>query len=319
MRRVLVGDVGGTNCRLALYEGDRLRSSRTVASASVSGLAAAVDEFLVDEFLEGGISIASACFGVAGPVVDGRCVLTNLGWTVEADALSAQLGAPVRLINDFHAVALAVPELTSGDSVALDELPARPDAPIVVLGAGTGLGEAFCVPSPSGWIVVPGEGAHSRFAPKTPVEMGLLTAFQQRYGAHVSVERVVSGPGLAAVYDFLRGEAPRHSDFAGLTTPAVVSRLGADGGCGICVEALEIFVDTYADEAAALALKCNAGAVYLAGGIAPRILPQLRARFRRAFEDAGRYRSLLSRVPVRVITHPEPGLLGAWIGAGVAA
>ncbi len=253
---------------------------------------------------------AAGCIGVAGPVFDGRVHMTNLGWDLDARAVSAAAGCPVRLVNDFHAQAMAMPRISEWVSIGPEGTP-DPAGAIAVLGPGTGLGEAILVPGPRGWIAVPGEGAHARFAPQDEREVELLRHFWRRWPDHVSVERVVSGQGLVDVYDFLRGDAPRHPDMARHDPAAVVSRLGLSGECARCAEALRIFVRTFADEAANVALQCNAAVVYLSGGISPRILPALRRHFPAAFRNKGRYGAWLATVPLRVVTHPDPGLLGA--------
>jgi glucokinase len=308
--RVLVGDIGGTNCRLALYDRDHLVAAFKEPSADHPTLWPFVAAFVAQV---GAPDVA--CFGVAGPVIDGRSTLTNLGWTLDAADLQARLGAPVRLINDFHAQALAMPRLGPGDFETLDALPPALDRPIAVLGAGTGLGEAFVVPHKGQWIAVPGEGAHARFAPRDEREIGLLRHLATVFGGHVSVERVVSGPGLINIYSHLNAGHPPHPDMADEDSAAVITREALRDGCPVCVETMQIFVAAYADEAASLALKCKAGQVFLTGGISPRVLPLLRRDFRRHFEDKGRYRSFLEDVPVRVVTHPDPGLLGARYGA----
>ena len=163
----------------------------------------------------------------------------------------------------------------------------------------------------AGYIAVSGEGSHGRFAPKTPREHEVLLGLTKRWPDHVSVERVVSGAGLVNVYDVLRGHVARPEAMSSEDPAAVVTRLALEGRCPIASEVLNIFVDTLADEAASTALKCNASTVFIAGGIPPRILPILRARFRRSFENKGRYRRLMESVAAFVVTYPHSGLLGA--------
>lgn len=310
--RTLIGDIGGTNTRLAIADGGHI--VRRVTWPSEGGLEPLLDRFLTEQAER----IQAACLAVAGPVFGGAVHLTNLGWRLDAARLSARLGVPVRLINDFHAQALAVTALTPQDWVEL--APTRQSDQvagdcIAVLGAGTGLGEAILAPGEHGWVVVAGEGSHKRFAPRNTQEIELLRAFAARYGEHVSVERVASGPGLVAIYDHLRGSAPRHPAMQQMAPAAVITREALAGGCPTCQATVDIFIGVLADEAAGVALQCNAGAVYLGGGIAPRLLPLLRCRFRPAFESKGRYGPWLATLPVRVLTHPDPGLLGARIAA----
>lgn len=312
MRR-LIGDIGGTNTRLAVHDGDGWIAQRTWPSSG--GL---------DEPLRAMLStqgpIGGACLAVAGPVFGGRTHLTNLGWDLDASALEARYGVPFRLLNDFHAQALAMTRMPDAQRITL--APTRvadrpPGDCMAVLGAGTGLGEAILVrDSAQKWIAIPGEGSHKRFAPQNEQQIGLLRVLQSQFGDHVSVERVASGPGLVAIYDALRGSAPRHPQMGDRTSAAVITAeaLRPDG-CPMCAETVDIFIDVLADEAGGLALQCNAAAVWIGGGIAPRIVPLLQRRFRAAFEAKGRYRAWLQTVPVHICTHPDPGLMGALIAS----
>jgi glucokinase len=308
--KLLAADVGGTNSRLALYgPAGCLARSRTHNDA--------YDDFapFLSAFVSTHGAPDAACFAVAGRVDDGAVWMPNRGWTLHQNALAAIVGAPVVLINDFHAQALAVAQLSAPHLVALDHNAAHPGAPRVVLGAGTGLGEALLLPEGDGWRVVPGEGGHGRFGPRDERELGLLRFLMEDFPHHVSVERVASGPGLVAAYDYLRGDRPRHQRMHTEVPAAVILDEGLARRCPFAVGALEIFIDTFADEAATVAIKCNAGMVFLSGGIAPRLLPQMAPRFRAAFCNKGRYGSWLGTVPVRLVVHPEPGLLGAKLAA----
>lgn len=308
--QILVGDVGGTNTRLALLGPDgEIVARESTRNDEHPALWPIVQGFLNTHR---GRPVA-ACLGVAAPVRGQRVRFTNRDWTVDADELSRRLGAPLRLVNDLHAQALACTQLTHRDFSALDDLAPDEDAPMAILGAGTGLGEAIVVPGPEGPIALAGEGGHARFAPRDAREIGLLQALTAQYGAHVSVERVVSGQGLVDTYEHLRGDTPRwpELDAPGADVAALISKRALADTCPHCVAALDIFCGVFADEAANLALKINAGVVYLVGGITPRVLPFLRQRFRSAFTDKGRFGAWLSQVPVRVVTHPDPGFLGA--------
>ncbi|MGK0359270.1 MAG: glucokinase [Bradymonadia bacterium] len=306
--RCLLADIGGTNIRLAVYA-DTTCIAR-VDTATRHGVLGPIRAMLAAH-----PGVDRACLAVAGPVVGRRAWLTNVGIELDADALSVELGISVQVINDFHAQALAVSALGDADRHAL---PASVDAQhpgecLVVVGAGTGLGEALLVPDGhGGMLVVPGEGGHKRFAPRDARARGLLESLTQRFGPHVSVERVVSGPGLAEIHRYLCdvGASADHP-----IDPARITADALSGRCATCRLAVEMFIDALADEAANLALQCNAGAVYIGGGIAPRILPLLTPRFRAAFEDKGRAGELLKTVPIFVITHPDPGLLGARVAA----
>lgn len=316
-RVVLAGDIGGTHIRLALFraEAQPLRpfARTTVYGADHDGLTEPVRAFLAANDVRADV----ACLGIAG-TVDGRVVHgVNMPWPIDADALERGAGIPrVTLINDFHAAARGVEQLEAGqDTLPLGGEAADPTRPIAVLGAGTGLGQAFLIPAPGGHRVVPTEGGHRAFAPRDDQQDALLKFLRARHG-HVSTERVLSGPGLAAIHDFLVAEGrPSHPDVAAADHPGRrISELAlAPTPDPTCVEALGVFVRVYGAEAADVALTVLAGQVFLAGGIAPQILAGAthQAAFRQAFEDKGRFSSWLARVPVQVITNGELGLLGA--------
>ena len=314
--RILVGDVGGTNTRLALYDGPDEVVVQKVLNAGQSGLAAIARAFVATHATRYGRPQA-ACIGIAGPVRRGAVEMTNLGWRTDEVEMSAAIGARCRLINDFHAQALAMPRLQPDayETIGGDESRVEADAPRVVIGPGTGLGEAFLVRGPAGWLAVPGEGAHTRFAPRDEREIGLLRHLMTLFPRHVSVERVVSGPGLVTVYDYLRGDRPRLPAMAVEDPAAVITREALADGDPDCCATVDIFIGVLGDEAASLALKCNAGVVYLTGGIPPRIAPLIRAGIRRAFDTKGRYSTWTKTVPIRLVKHRDPGLLGARVMA----
>ncbi|MEZ4471599.1 MAG: glucokinase [bacterium] len=314
----LVADVGGTHTRVARAVEGALCDAETLPSAGVDDLAATLAGYVARTG-----PVEAACLAVAGPVFGGQVHLTNLGWTLDARALEAALGVPVRLINDIHAQALAMPAIGAEHRVLLAPTTAATRPPghcRAVIGPGTGLGEAILAPDDRGaWVVVAGEGGHKRFAPRDAAARRVADFLAGRHGDHVSVERVVSGPGLVAVYDALRGDAPRLPAMAAEDPAAVITREALGGGDAVCRQALDVFVDALADEAAGLALQCNAGVVDLTGGIPGRILPALRARLREGFERKGRYSEWLRTVPVSVVLHPDPGLLGARLAAEALA
>ena len=308
--RLLTGDIGGTNARLAFFEGQELLAQETVPSASASGLGE-----IVHRFIQRHGKPDACCAGVAGPVLSGRVLMTNLGWEEHEAQLTEVAGAPFRMINDFHAQAIAMPYLKPGDYIPLDNLKYDEGRHMAVLGPGTGLGEAILARDGNRWVAVSGEGSHGRFGPQDEEQIGLLRHLMAKYPEHVSVERVVSGPGLINVYDYLRGSEPRHPAMETENPAAVIVREALAGSCKICIKTVEIFVDALADEAASLSLKCNAGMVFVSGGIPPRIMPFMAERFRRGYENKGRYRYMLEKTPIRVVTHPDPGLMGARIMA----
>lgn len=328
---VLGGDIGGTNTRLALFEvkdgtPHAELIERTYPSASQSSLDAIADKFLKEAraaLPALGKEPERACFGIAGPVEGNVCRATNLPWVVDGRALSQRLGiAHVRLVNDFYAAALGSLAVPAENLVALGGGPRDPHGPVAVLGAGTGLGQAFLLWSASEnrYQVVSSEGGHIDFAPRTPLECDLLLFLAAKYG-RVSYERVLSGHGLVDLYAFLSEE----SAFRALGRPdtpaamaagdpaAVITQRALDGSDPICAAALTVFCNVLGALSGNLALTLLAtGGVFIAGGIAPRVLPFLqRPSFRESFERKGRLQPLVARVPVLVVTHAQPGLLGA--------
>jgi len=277
-------------------------------------------EAVVARMLAGGPArpIEAACFGVPGPVVDGRCVTTNLPWQVEERSLARAIRATrVKLVNDLEAAGYGVLGLDRAAIAPLQAGAMRPGNRVLVA-AGTGLGEALLVWDGNHHVVVASEGGHADFAPRTERQMDLLR-FLKRETDHVSVERVLSGPGLHSIYRFLRSVA-REPEPAWLTRElaaedpsAAVSEAALAGTDPVCAEALDIFVSVYGAEAGNLALKALAlGGVYVGGGIAPKIVAKLLdGAFLRAFCDKGRLAPLLARIPVKVVLDPTTALRGA--------
>jgi glucokinase len=262
-----------------------------------------------------------AGFGIAGPVADGRSHTTNLPWIVDERDLALAVGAEtVRLANDFHTLALGIPAVKPSNLVSLNPGVSDPTGPSAVIGAGTGLGEAITTVGASGQReVLASEGGHSSFAPRNELEIAVLRFLLQRYD-HVSWERLLSGDGLVCLVEALahlqkREPAPELAEIIAHdrrnAPPAVTG--GAAGGDPLCVDAVHLFCELYGAEAGNLALKCLAtGGVFVAGGIAPKILDFLTdGRFQEAFCAKGRMRRLLERMPVRIVLDTKVGLLGA--------
>ena len=296
--RILCGDIGGTNTRLALWEEGRLTREQAYPSPGWGGLEGPVDAWTGAT----GIRPDRACFAVAGPVVDQRCVTTNLPWIVDGNALGERLGCPVRVVNDFYAAARGIELLGPEDTVLLHGGPGVSGAPRAVLGAGTGLGEAFVV----GGTVIPGEGGHTEFGPSDARELRLAGWLQARLG-RASWEDVLSGPGLVNLARFAYAER---------SLPAPLWLDAPDAPARIVAEKPEVvawFCALYGAEAGNMALRVLAlGGVYLCGGIAPRLLEPLRSGpFQHRFSAKGRLGATIRDVPVRVVLHPGLGLLGA--------
>ena len=263
------------------------------------------------------VKVDVCCFGVAGPVVQGRVQLTNLPWEIDAHKASKALGYPVMLINDLEATAYGIDELGPDDLVSLQNGVAQ-QGNRAVIAAGTGLGEAGLIWDGTRHIPFACEGGHCDFAPNNSLQLRLLEYLRSQ-DEHVSTERVVSGPGLVQIYSFLRTDAA-DAEPAGLVEEmrrddpaAAISRAALEGTSELCARALDIFVSCYGAEAGNLALKMMAlGGVYVAGGIAPRILAKLKdGTFRNAFVRKGRLSDVLEAMPIRVVTNDKTGLLGA--------
>jgi glucokinase len=320
---LLAGDIGGTKTALALYESQtgprHSLQQATYPSQDYVSLEAIVSEFLQQRGVMQGWSISHAAFGVAGPVVKGRAEITNLPWVIDRQRLMSAFSLQdVHLLNDLEAVATAVPILVDEDVVVLNSGTADPRGAIAVVAPGTGLGEGFLVWDGQGYRAFPCEGGHTDFAPVGEVQRALLAYLQERLD-HVSFERVCSGIGIPNIYAFLRdsGRYEEPSQFAARLdqvrdlTPLIVSA-AQNEELPICVATLELFIDILGREAGNLALKTLAtGGVFLGGGIPPRILPYLqRDSFLEAFLSKGRFRSFLSRIPVKVITRQDTAILG---------
>lgn len=315
---ILAGDVGGTKTNLALFEpeGRQLvrREMRSFPSRDYPSL-----EAILAEFLSGAPPVDRVCLGVAGPVIGGLSRLTNLAWVVSGEKVRAAAGARrTILLNDLQATAYAVPFLSPDSVAVLQQGDGAPGGTIGVIAAGTGLGEAFLVKAGSGWLPVATEGGHVDFPPRGEVQVRLLKRLEDLHG-RVSVERVLSGSGLEAIYRFLReseGFPEDPGDPAPLSAddpPRAISQQGLASPSGACREALSLFVSIYGAQAGNFALQVMAsGGIYLGGGIAPAIVPALSwGEFLEAFRDKGRFREFLTGVPVRVILDDTAALLGA--------
>jgi glucokinase len=320
----LAGDIGGTKTLLGEFEfgeeGLIARRQAAFASQSFSSL-----EPIVREFLDGrqGPSLQSACFGVAGTVVDGHCHLTNVNWDLDEQELAASIGVErVKLLNDLEATAYGMVALPAAELSVLNPGASGPpgrSGTIGVIAAGTGLGEAMLFWDGEEHQPIASEGGHADFGPRTEREVELWHFLRQTYGGHVSYERVLSGPGFSNIYTFLR-------DRAGMPEPAwlseklkkgdrnaVIAAHGLAGDVPLCAQTVQMFASIYGAEAGNLALRyVTVGGVYLGGGIAPKLLPALRsAAFLDSFVDKGRFADFLRGIEVSVALNPRAALLGA--------
>jgi glucokinase len=321
---VLGGDVGGTNARLAIVELDgrtaRITRERKYPSRDYPGLAPIVRRFCEEE----GARPDRACFGIACPVVGDDCTAPNLPWTTNARHLAAEIEIPrTTIINDFVAVGYGIESLGPSDLATLQEGKPEPQGPIALIGAGTGLGQGFLLWEKDHYRVLASEGGHGDFAPRGALQAGLLQ-FLGRQFDRVSWERLLSGPGMVNTYRYLLAAAVAPEQAAVRTEmeqedpAAVIARHALAGTDCLSDRALDLFCEILGAQAGNLALTVVAtGGVYLAGGIAPRIVDRLRSGpFLTAFRDKGRLSELLSRIPVHVIVNPNVALLGAAAVAG---
>jgi glucokinase len=320
----LAGDLGGTKTLLAEFEpaGDSLREvrQRQFPSRSYPAFDMILTEFLAERT---GPPLRSACFGVAGAVVGGRSQATNLPWALDEPSLARVIGVSrVKLLNDLEATAYGMLALPASSLSVLNAStssgPGR-SGNVGVIAAGTGLGEAMLYWDGERHHPVASEGGHADFAPRNLHEVELWTYLQRTFGGHVSYERVLSGPGLRNVYNFLREADPSAEpdwlveEMNAGDPAAVISAHGLKGDVPICVEAMAMFVSAYGAEAGNVALRSVAtGGVFLGGGIAPKILPALRSpSFLESFTAKGRFAPFLKTIEISVSLDPHAALLGA--------
>lgn len=321
--QIFYGDIGGTKTLLQLAEiddaGILVVLTRKYPSQEFASFADMVEDFL--QHAETNPTISSACFAVAGPVIDHqKARLTNLSWTIDSSEIAAQFSFPqVMILNDFEAAALGIDALSSHDLVVLQTGLAHPPGMRVILGAGTGMGVSW-----SAWIngrryPFSSEAGHIDFAATDDLQIDLWKALQRKLG-HVSVERLLSGAGLTDIFKFLQdSQKTKDAIIHGLLedSGAVITELALKQHHRVAMQALELFVTIYGAYAGNLALAglCRGG-VYIAGGIAPKILEIMKTdRFLRAFCDKGRFSQLMREIPVHVVINPEIGLLGARLAA----
>jgi len=338
MTFLLAGDIGGTKTILRLVE-----------SSDASGLSTVHEEIfnsgdfadlvpIVHKFLSATPSTIpeKACFAIAGPVVDNTAKLTNLAWYLETDRLSQDLGIPaISLINDFTAVGYGIFGLSKKDLFTLQVGKYHLDAPMAVIGAGTGLGQGFLIKTGNNYQVFPSEGGHADFAPRNELEFQMLKYLLTRHDIQrASVERVVSGLGIVSIYQFLRdrhlaNESPEIAQVvrtweqqAGVLEKTVDPG-AAIGGAALArsdrlsEQTMQMFVEAYGAEAGNLALKLLPfGGLYIAGGIVTKVLPLFQnGNFLLSFSQKGRMRPLLEDIPVHIILNPKVGLIGAALSA----
>jgi len=325
---ILAGDIGGTKTLLQLAAcregGIFVEREQYFDSAAYADFDALLRDFLQTDKKK----IGQACFAVAGPISHlhqaQRASLTNLPWQLDSAAIAAKFALPqVKLINDFEAVALALADkaaLPAGDLLTLQAGEEMPQGASVVLGAGTGLGVAWLnwheTRSPPQYLPQTSEAGHMDFAPADELQAALLVYLRQKFG-HVSYERIVSGAGLVEIFVFLQSRLGEDTGLVQVTLnsdgAARVAELAQHRKHPIAAKALDMFVEIYGAFAGNLALAgMTRGGVYIAGGIAPKIIGTLQqGGFMRAFQDKGRFAPLMREIPVKVVMNPKVGLLGA--------
>ena len=314
---ILAGDVGGTKTYLGLFEIENGRA-RMVQDGAYKTHAYPGLADMVKDFLPAGIHIKRAAFGVPGPVVNGEVLLTNVSWKLREADLEAALAFPVSLINDLVATGIGIgtlpPEKLLTLSEGVDPIPGT----IALIAAGTGLGESILYWNGKEHMVQPCEGGQADFAPHDDIQIELLR-YMRRELPVVCVERVLSGPGLVAIYRFLR-DTGRGEEIPGIAErmknedPAsVIANAAAEGSCSIAEQAIDIFLSIYGSEAGNLALHAvSVGGLYVGGGIASRLSKQLAdGRFMKSFLEKDLVPTLMKQIPVKVILDDHTGLFGA--------
>jgi glucokinase len=338
MTLLLAGDIGGTKTILRLVEFSETLGLKTLYEESFRS-----GDFpdlvpIVQKFLSTANSSTpeKACFAIAGPVVENTAKLTNLAWFLDTNRLTQELGIlSISLINDFAAVGYGIFGLTKQDLLTLQVGKYQPAAPMAVIGAGTGLGQGFLIKQENQYQVFPSEGGHADFAPRNELEFQLLKYLVDKHNIQrVSVERVVSGLGITSIYQFLRDrkiatESPEIAQAvrtweqeAGkaektIDPGAFIGSAALEKSDRLSEQTIQLFVEAYGAEAGNLALKLLPyGGLYIAGGIAPKILPLMQnGSFLTNFTQKGRMGSLLEEIPVHIILNQQVGLIGAALSA----
>ncbi len=317
--KVLAGDVGGTTTRLAFFNAGNGELSVVVEKHYPSSQYGSLTEIIKLFVEEHPLVPERACFGIAGPVIDGKVITPNLPWSIDGSILARDLGLPtVKIINDLDANAYGIGVLKDEDMAVLNLGESNPTGTIAVISAGTGLGEALAYWDGACHRPLPSEAGHADFAPRSKLETELFLYLQAKYG-RVSYERVVSGPGLINIYGFLRDvqQLPETASVVKAMQsgdPAIaITNSAMTGACAICSTTLDLFISIYGAEAGNAALRFLAtGGVYIGGGIAPHIIEKLRGPdFMIAFTTKGRLSTVLESIPVKVILNDRTALLGS--------
>ncbi|EOS93870.1 glucokinase [Erwinia tracheiphila] len=304
----LVGDIGGTNARLALcdVEDGAISQAKTFSTSDYDNLEAVIRTYLDEQKQD----INDGCIAIACPITGDWVEMTNHDWAFSTSKMKSALGFEhLEIINDFTSVSMAIPMLTSEDVMQFGGKEAIKDKPVAIYGAGTGLGVSHLIHVDQRWVSLPGEGGHVDFAANSDEEDQILEVLRAELG-HVSVERILSGAGLVNLYRAIVKSDQRIPENL---KPKDVSQRVLEDSCTDCRRALAMFCVIMGRFGGNLALNLGTfGGVYIAGGIVPRFLEFFKVSgFRAAFEDKGRFRDYVRDIPVYLITHDQPGLLGA--------
>jgi glucokinase len=317
---LLIGDIGGTKTHLAFFDdkSKKAKFEKKYPSQDYPGL----EEICLEFFKEGSIKpqdVAKACFGVAGPVVDGRCKTTNLPWVIDSKSLETKLKiAKAGVINDLEANAYGIKMLDEKEFSVLQEGSGRVGNQALIA-AGTGLGEACLVWNGKSHIPFSSEGGHTDFAPRDELEMELFRYLKKQFGQHVSYERVLSGSGLYQLYRFLidlqleKEDQEMRKKFSQEDPARVITIAALEGTNHLCVRVVRWFLSLYGAEAGNLALKfLSIGGIYIGGGIAPKLLALFKhGDFLEGFLEKGRFHPMLKEMTVKIILNDDAALLGA--------
>lgn len=305
----MIADIGGTNARFALLDGLDRRDEVVLACADYPDLVSATEEYLKRVGANDRGRPLEAALAIAGPVTGDIVRMTNHVWQFSAAHTRQQLKLRrLIVLNDFTALAMAVRHLKGDDVEQIGGGRAQPNAPIAVIGPGTGLGVSGLIRAGEHWIPLQGEGGHVTLSVMNERELAVLQQLQQRF-SHVSAERVISGPGLVTLYDALCGV---EGVIPEVLTPPEITKRAQEGTCRICFETVSMFCALLGTMAGNLVLTLGAlGGAYIGGGIAPGLGSMFTSsRFRDRFEDKGRFTDYVSRVPTFVIRAELPALLG---------
>jgi glucokinase len=318
---ILAGDIGGTKTNLALFKVENnileMQAQQQFSSKEFSSLTEVIVAFEEQTSMP---KIEAACFGIAGPIIDGHCRTTNLPWDISTEDLQKHLDVDkVRLMNDLEATAYGMLYLPEDEFVDLNPTGRPLNGNRAVIAAGTGLGEAMLYYDGTHYHPIGSEGGHSDFAPVTAQQDELLKWMRKRYPGHVSYERILSGPGIYTLYEYLSESGFASEPVSMMHIPegkdrsAMVSECALTERDPLCLEALRMFAEIYGSEAGNLALKSmSLGGVYIGGGIAPKILEVMtNNHFMNGFTSKGRFEEMLRGMQVKISLNPETALLGA--------